>query len=294
MSVVQEARLRSLKVSKWTARVLVAGAFALSSVALDQLAMAAHIPSWLAWIWPVCVDGMIFQASTSVMALAGRKESDALRARKWFQWMIGGGVATSVAANALHAWTMLGNSLTWWQVTAVAVVPPILLLVATHGVTILAGLDSPTSLAADTAVRPEQEAAAEPADPVLPRITVERVESVEVESAPQQAISADLEPPLPVVAEQQVALEPAKPASRPAASQRDPERVIKAQQLAAAGEPVDVIAEQLEVSTRTVRRYLRVEVEETTVTTPQAQAPERPQLFAVPADRELELEVVNR
>lgn len=291
MSVVQEARLRSLRVSKWTARVLVAGAFALSSVALDQLAMAAHIPAWLAWIWPVCVDGGIFQASTSVMALAGRREPDALRARRWFQWMIGGGVTVSVAANALHAWTMLGNALAWWQVTAVAVVPPILLLVATHGVTILAGLDSPTSLDA-TEDRPEQEAAA---DPVVPRIVVERAdEQVEVlESAPQQAISAELEPRLPVVAEQQVALEPATAGhpSRPTASQRNPERVAKAQELHAAGEPVDVIAERLEVSTRTVRRYLRVEVEETTVTTPQT--PERPQLFAV-ADRELELEVVNR
>jgi hypothetical protein len=292
MSVVQDARLRSLKVSKWTARVLVAGAFALSSVALDKLAMAAHIPGWLAWIWPVCVDGMIFQASTSVMALAGRKDSEARRARRWFAWMIGGGVATSVAANGLHAWTMLGHALTWWQVTAVAIVPPILLLVATHGVTILAGLDDVASLGEDQD-RPEQEAVAEP---VLPRITVERAdEPVEaIESAPQQAISAEPEPQPLVVAEQQVALEPATAGhlSRPAgASQRNPERVIQAQQLHAAGEPVDVIAERLEVSTRTVRRYLRVEVTETTVTP--LPAAERPQLFAV-GDHELEREVVGR
>jgi DNA-binding NarL/FixJ family response regulator len=67
--------------------------------------------------------------------------------------------------------------------------------------------------------------------------------------------------------------------------------VLQAKELAAAGEPVAVIAERLEVSTRTVRRYLQVEIEETTVHPSQ----ERPQLFAVAdrSDRSEGLEVVN-
>jgi hypothetical protein len=299
---VKQARLRTLKASQWTARVLVAGAFALSSVALCQLAMSAHIPGWLAWIWPICTDGMIFQSTTSAMALGGRKDPDALSARRWFQWMTGVGVTVSVAANGLHAWTMLGNKLTWWEVTAVAVVPPILLLIATHGVTLLAGLDDVASLGDDQAA--EQEAA----EPQLPQVRIERVDrpahleqqqSISlVESEPHQAISAKPAAQLPVVAEQQVALEPAaadQPPQRPATIQRDPERVLTAQQLAAAEVPVSEIADKLGVSTRTVRRYLRVEVEETTVTPPQPQEPqpqERPQLFAVSA-RDTELEVIN-
>ncbi|MET8800494.1 DUF2637 domain-containing protein [Nocardia sp. NPDC004568] len=61
IGAVTEARLRALKVSKWCARLLVAGAFALSAVALTELATNAHIPWWLAWIWPVVIDGSIYQ-----------------------------------------------------------------------------------------------------------------------------------------------------------------------------------------------------------------------------------------
>ncbi|MBF6209284.1 DUF2637 domain-containing protein [Streptomyces gardneri] len=284
MSAVAEARLRALKVSKWCARLLVGGAFALSAVSLTALAQAAHIPTWLAWIWPVVIDGSIYQASTAVMALAGRTEQEAKDARKWFQWVIGGGVAVSVAANGLHAWTTIGHPLTWWQVTAVAVVPPILLLVATHGVTLLGGLDN--VVAVDQAESVEQ-AGPEPAPQ---RVTIERVEPVaEVEQ--ERAIEVEVTPQLPARVEPQVSLEAATaghPPRRPAAPQRDPERVLQAKELAAAGEPVAVIAERLEVSTRTVRRYLQVEIEETTVHPPQ----DRPQLFAV-ADRSEGLEVVN-
>ncbi|MBF6150287.1 DUF2637 domain-containing protein [Nocardia nova] len=288
MTEVQKARLRALKVSKWCARVLVAGAFALSAVALDQLAVAAHIPPWLAWIWPVVIDGSIYQSTTAVMALAGRTDEAALTARRWFQFVIGGGVLVSVAANALHAWTKLGHDLNWWQVTAVAIVPPILLLVATHGVTILGGLDTAVEVGEDTDASEDRDNVERAPGPA--HITVERVEAEPVaEAEAPEAIPA----PQPTVEEPQKSLE-AAPADRqprrPVVTQRDPERVLAAQQLAAEEVPVPEIADKLGVSARTVRRYLKVEVEETTVTDSQPQ--ERPQLFAV-ADRVEELEVVN-
>ncbi|MEU4843292.1 DUF2637 domain-containing protein [Nocardia testacea] len=250
MSAVTEARLRALKVSKWCARLLVAGAFALSAVALTELATDAHIPWWLAWIWPVVIDGSIYQASTAVMALAGRAEEEAHTARRWFQWVIAGGVAVSVAANGLHAWTAIGNSLTWWQITAVAVVPPILLLVATHGVTILAGLDNITADAEqhqdeDTADRPATAEAIAPAEPV--------VAAPEVPTGPTSVVEEER-----VQSQRQAEVAP----SRKGASQRDPVRVLTAQRLAEQEMPVEVIAERLEVSTRTVRRYLKAEVPE--------------------------------
>jgi Protein of unknown function (DUF2637) len=265
MSAVAEARSRSIRTARMTARVLVVGAFALSSVALCELAMAARIPAWLAWIWPVCVDGLIFQAAQAVSALAGRKDSDALSARRWFQWMIGGGVTVSVLANGLHAWMMIGHELTWWQVTLVAIVPPILLLVATHGVTILAGVEVVDGIGEGLGELGD----AEQAGVAQPR-------AIEQQPAPQ--LSAP---------EPQAALEPVtarQRSRRPAATQRDPARVVQAKELAAAGEPVEVIAKQLEVSTRTVRRYLRVEVTET--------VEQRPQLFAV-ENRDPGLEVVS-
>ena len=226
---VQQARLRTLKVSQWCARVLVAGAFALSAVALWELATDAHIPWWLAWIWPVCVDGSIYQASSATMALAGRTEPEAKDARKWFQWVIAGGVAVSVAANALHAWTTLpGNTLTWWQVTAVAIVPPILLLVATHGVTILAGLEASEKTRDTAGDHTEVEPAAPAEEPNV---------------APERSTG-----------------EPAPQVQRRSGGPRDPMRVLAAKRLAEQETPVEVIAERLEVSTRTVRRYLKAEI----------------------------------
>ncbi|WP_416567367.1 DUF2637 domain-containing protein [Nocardia testacea] len=284
MSAVTEARLRALKVSKWCARLLVAGAFALSAVALTELATDAHIPWWLAWIWPVVIDGSIYQASTAVMALAGRDEQEAKDARRWFQWVIAGGVAVSVAANGLHAWTTIGNSLTWWQIGAVAIVPPMLLLVATHGVTILAGLDNITADVeqhqADEPVRPATEDANAAAEPV----TAEPEASPEPEQDPVPGL-------LPGVEQQMQEIAAVRRYRRPAsAGQRDPARVLTAKRLAEQETPVEVIAERLEVSTRTVRRYLKAEIPEVSeqVEAEVIEIEQRPHLVAIESG-----EVVN-
>ncbi|WP_280232282.1 DUF2637 domain-containing protein [Nocardia cyriacigeorgica] len=274
---VAKARAQTLKLSRWCAGAIVVGSFALSAFALFELAKMAHIPAWLAWIWPVTVDGTIFQATAAVLALAGRKGEEARSARRWFQWVLAGGVIVSIGANVLHSQTA-GAALTWWQVAAVAVVPPILLLVATHGVTILGGLhtDSEQQQGADDVDQaPEVEQAGPvdtdvevPAEPV--RISVERTDRLDLE---QGAPQVEVEP----LRELETAAK--QTARRKPVTQRDPARVLEAQKLAEQDVPVDVIAERLEVSTRTVRRYLQVEVTETVTETPQPQ--QRPQLVAV-------------
>lgn len=278
---VTQARAQTLKLSRWCAAAIVIGSFALSAFALYELAKMAHIPAWLAWIWPVTVDGTIFQATAAVLALAGRKGEASRAARRWFQWVLAGGVIVSVAANVLHSQTA-GAELVWWQVAAVAVVPPILLLVATHGVTILGGLNTDdqddeqqrqADNDVDQAPGPEQAGPVDtevevPADPV--RISVERTDQPTTE-APQRV---EVEP----MRELETAAK--QTARRRPAPQRDPALVREAQKLAQQEVPMEVIAERLKVSTRTVRRYLKVEVTETTVTeTPQPQ--QRPQLVAV-------------
>ncbi|MEU5410507.1 sigma factor-like helix-turn-helix DNA-binding protein [Nocardia asteroides] len=291
LTEVQKARLRALKVSRLCAKVLVAGAFALSGVALWQLAVAAHIPWWLAWIWPVVIDGSIYQSSTAVMALAGRTDDAAQAARRWFQWMIGGGVALSMAANGLHAWTMIGNQLSWWQIAIVAVVPPLLLLAATHGVTILAGLDAVDTLAEVGAEVDEGQAVIDAeVEPEPSRVTVERVAEAApvvehqavVEAAPQRAIE-----PAGAQIEKSVsdALDAATKGHSPRRTTRDPEQVRRALELAGNGLSSKEIAAELAVTDRTVRRYLKEAAE--------AAEAEQDDELELPAAPRLHLEVVN-
>lgn len=278
ISAVQKARLRALKTSRWCARGLVLGAFLLSSVALAQLAADAHIPLYLAWIWPLVVDGAIYQATTAVMALGDRKEPEAVDARRWFQWMLTGGVMVSVAANVLHAWTMLGNELAWWQIAAIAVAPPLLLMVGTHGATILAGLDQESPTAEQKPNAENGQAQEQPQEALA-----EHVES----AAQGSAAGPDPVAARPTV-EQQVSDVAEQPQRRSAGGgHRDPARVLTAKRLAEQETPVEIIAERLEVSTRTVRRYLNAEVPEH-VEAEVIEIEQRPRLVAIESG-----EVVN-
>ncbi|MGW5924575.1 DUF2637 domain-containing protein [Nocardia fluminea] len=284
---VQKARLRALKISRLCAMALVGGAFALSGVALWELAVAAHIPWWLAWIWPVVIDGSIYQASTAVMALAGRADLEAQAARRWFQSVIAGGVLLSTAANGLHAWTTIGNQLSWWQIAIVAIVPPVLLLVATHGVTIMAGLDAVIEV--DVEAGEDQAVIDAEVEPEPTQVTVERVAQPEP-VVERQAVAE---------AEQQRAIEPAGARIEKAvtdaieaatkghpkrSTQRDPELVRRAIELAAEGAKVKDIAAELSVTDRTVRRYLQQQQEEAMQEAAAAHVTEPPRVH---------LEVVN-
>jgi hypothetical protein len=244
---VAESRRRTIRLARAGAGLIVAGAFALSFAALRALAAKAHIPEQLTYVWPVIVDLATVIATAAVLSLSGRDDAPAVKARRYFQWVLGGTVLVSIAGNALHSYSA-DKPLAPWAAAAVAIVPPIVLLVATHGVTILGGVAH--------APEPSAEFSEEPAVVTAPAV---------IDDAPRPC-EAFLEEP--VGREYQGELLPApRPASSPArrapgGGRRDPELVALVHQLRAKGEPVEAIAAQLDKSTRTITRYLAVEVEE--------------------------------
>ncbi|WP_051498924.1 DUF2637 domain-containing protein [Nocardia sp. BMG51109] len=121
----------------WVRRVAVlvtvtigSAAFALSFAALRELAIMAHTPAGLAWLWPVIVDGTIIQATVSMLVLASNPQ------RRWFLWVLAAGVLVSITGNSVHA-AMAGDQLPWWAAALVAAVAPVSLLVDTHGLSVL-------------------------------------------------------------------------------------------------------------------------------------------------------------
>jgi hypothetical protein len=108
--------------------LLAAGAFALSFAALADLASMAGVPSHLAWIWPLVVDGMVVVATMSIVALAGHGRRALL-----YPWsLLGGGAAVSVAANAVHAILAADGAVPAAVSALIAAVPPVALLAVTH------------------------------------------------------------------------------------------------------------------------------------------------------------------
>lgn len=108
--------------------LLAAGAFALSFAALADLAAMAGVPSHLAWIWPLVVDGMVVVATMAIVALAGHGR----RALVYPWTLLGGGAAVSVAANAVHAILAAHGAVSATVSALVAAVPPVALLAVTH------------------------------------------------------------------------------------------------------------------------------------------------------------------
>lgn len=104
------------------------GAFILSFAALTDLAVYAGIPTTLAWIWPVIVDGMIVAATFAIVAL-NDDEPHALR-YPWALLIFGSVVST--AANSLHAIVNVSTEALPVIAAVVAAMPPIVLLSITH------------------------------------------------------------------------------------------------------------------------------------------------------------------
>ncbi len=75
------------------------GAFWLSFMSLSDLAARAGIAEGQAWVWPLIVDGLIVDATVSVLAL----ESHGRRVT-WFPWtLLFAGALVSVTGNGAHA-----------------------------------------------------------------------------------------------------------------------------------------------------------------------------------------------
>lgn len=112
-----------------------AASFVLSFAALRDLAQRAGIPHSLAWLWPLIVDGAILQATMAVVVLAGL--GDQRRSRRFFWTVLTCSAAVSVGANALHAVIPPDAKLNPWWAAVIAVVAPVSLLAATHGLSLL-------------------------------------------------------------------------------------------------------------------------------------------------------------
>lgn len=108
--------------------VLALGAFWLSFTTLRDLARLAGIPPELSWVWPVIVDGVILEATISIVALRG----GASGARRFAWLLLTAGAAVSVAANITHATVAADTRVPTLVASLVASVPPLVLLAMTH------------------------------------------------------------------------------------------------------------------------------------------------------------------
>jgi len=108
--------------------LLTLGAFVLSYAALRDLAVLAGVPAEQAWLWPLIVDGVILEATISVVALRG----GATPARRYAWGLLVAGAAVSVAANITHAIVAADARVPGLVAALVASVPPLVLVAMTH------------------------------------------------------------------------------------------------------------------------------------------------------------------
>ncbi|MFC6013181.1 DUF2637 domain-containing protein [Nocardia lasii] len=108
----------------------------LSFAALRDLAVMAHTPTHLAWLFPVIVDGTIIQATIAVLALADSPE------RVFFTRVLIVGATVSIGGNVAHAMAS-GHGL---GAAVLAIIAPAALLLDTHGLAVLLrARDAPTA-----------------------------------------------------------------------------------------------------------------------------------------------------
>lgn len=107
---------------------LAAAAFVLSFTALRDLATLSGIPEGQSWLWPLVVDGVILEATISVVALR-----DGARGARRFAWLLlCSGAGISVAANITHAVVIASDRVPGLIAAFVASVPPLTLVAMTH------------------------------------------------------------------------------------------------------------------------------------------------------------------
>jgi hypothetical protein len=141
-----------------------AGSFVLSFSALRDLAARAGVPRDLAWLWPLIVDGAILQATMAVVALAAF--ADQRGSRRFFWTVLAAAAGVSIGSNALHAVLPRSAALPPWLAALIAMVAPVSLLAATHGLSLLGRVGGSESVSSVGAV-----AAASEAGPLAPETT---------------------------------------------------------------------------------------------------------------------------
>ena len=119
-----------------TTLLIGAGSFVLSWAALRDLAARAGWSPHLAWVWPLIVDGAILMGTMGVVALAPYPRQAGSRRFIWR--VLAASAAFSIGCNALHAVIPRTAPINPWLAAMIAVVPPSMLLAATHILALLA------------------------------------------------------------------------------------------------------------------------------------------------------------
>ena len=195
--------------------LLAVGGFVLSFAALRDLAVRVGMPTDLAWLWPLLIDGMIVEATLAVVALAQRGSRAV-----WYAWfLLAVGALVSVGSNGVHA-MLTGHG---WTGAAAASVPPVVLLATTHLTVLL--MAAPESSAAPArvpaaVVAPELQPEPGPDDgggtPAL--VDGHAIEAPAVEPAGAEAPAALLPPAAPDVEPAPVPAPTVEDAAQPPAS----------------------------------------------------------------------------
>lgn len=109
------------------------GGFVLSFSTLRDLAIRCGIPSELAFIWPLIVDGFILVATAAAWALRHQRRGN------WYPWAaLVLFSAISVAGNALHASMVRTVDVNYWVATVVSAIPSVAQILASHLLVVMA------------------------------------------------------------------------------------------------------------------------------------------------------------
>ncbi|MGW5318935.1 DUF2637 domain-containing protein [Nocardia thailandica] len=183
---------KGVRWARWSAVLVVIviglAAFVLSFAALRDLAVKAHTPEHLAWLFPVIVDGTIIQATIAVLALADSPE------RRWFTGVLAAGAAVSIGGNVAHA-LVSGHG---YGAAILAVIAPAALLIDTHGLAVLLRsrpVPAQAQLVADETEAESASSAPAPAPtPQAPPVAP----VVRPLAAPPRLVQPPIQPPRPV------------------------------------------------------------------------------------------------
>ncbi|MFC9663938.1 DUF2637 domain-containing protein [Nocardia sp. NPDC127606] len=186
---------KSVRWARWSAVLIVlvigGAAFVLSFAALRDLAVRAHTPAHLAWLFPVIVDGTIIQATIAVLALADSPE------RTFFTRVLIAGATVSIGGNIAHALVSGHGALA----AILAVIAPAALLLDTHGLAVLLrSRNTPPTEPAPPAVAVEavEPSAPEPVSAPMPTSSPIPPAPVRPTTPPPVRVVQPFQPPRPV------------------------------------------------------------------------------------------------
>ncbi|MFD3594801.1 DUF2637 domain-containing protein [Nocardia sp. NPDC058640] len=179
---------QSVRWARWSAVLVVSviglAAFVLSFAALRDLAVMAHTPTHLAWLFPVIVDGTIIQATIAVLALADSPE------RSFFTRVLIAGATVSIGGNIAHALASGHGA----GAAILAVIAPAALLLDTHGLAVL--LRARNAPTAEPATVPEP-AVPEPSSTTAPTHSPNPLASIQPITVPPVRAVQPFQPPRP-------------------------------------------------------------------------------------------------